>query len=72
MFCKDCGVEMVAGIAIVPVWGTLDNRPVTRGTTLNMVNGCASQVCKCPDCGRSVFFGKEFVQSIGGCDDSEA
>lgn len=61
MLCRDCNVEMVEGTAIVPLWGTLDGRPIQNGTTLNMVDGCQQQVMKCPNCGHSVYFGKMLI-----------
>jgi hypothetical protein len=62
MVCQDCDVEMVAGTAIVPVWGTLNGRPILDGTTLNMVDGCCTQVMKCPNCGHSIYYGAMLIR----------
>lgn len=62
MVCRDCKVDMVEGTAIVPVWGTLDGRPIQSGTTLNMVSGKECPVLKCPKCGHSVYFGAPLVR----------
>jgi hypothetical protein len=62
MDCRDCKVEMVAGIGIVPVWGTLDGRPIQNGTTLNIVSGKKCEVMKCPKCGHSVYFGEVLIR----------
>ena len=62
MNCNDCNVEMVVGAAMVPVWGTLDGRPLQEGTTLNMVDSQVQKVLKCPRCGHSVYFGKPLIR----------
>lgn len=62
MVCKDCNTEMIAGIALVPIWGTLDERPIQNGTTLNMVDGQVEKVLKCSNCGHSVFFAELLIR----------
>lgn len=62
MLCNDCNVEMVVGTAMVPVWGTLDRRPILNGTTLNMVDSQQQQVLKCPNCGHSIYFGNMLIR----------
>jgi len=58
MKCRDCNVEMIVSTGMVPVWGTLDDRPIQTGTTLNMVSASECPVMKCPECGHSVYFGE--------------
>jgi len=58
MECRDCNVGMIVSTGMVPVWGTLDDRPIQTGTTLNMVSASERQVMKCPECGHSVYFGE--------------
>ena len=61
MECKDCKVEMEAGWGMIPVWGTLDGRPIQNGTTLNMVSSAYGPVMKCPECGHSVYHGRMII-----------
>ena len=64
MICNSCNVDMQKGVAMVPVWGTLDGRPLDRGTTLNQIHSRLEDVMKCPDCGHSVFMGGMIVHSF--------
>ena len=66
MECKDCKVEMEAGWGIIPVWGTLDGRPLSEGTTISIVSGAYGPVMKCPDCGHSVYQGKMLIRDERG------
>jgi len=61
MKCEDCKVEMEEGFGLIPVWGTLDGRPVQNGTTLSMVSGAYGPVMKCPECGHSVYHGRMII-----------
>ena len=61
MICHSCGVIMVPGVAMIPIWGTLNGRPLTNGTTLNHISASIQPVMKCPDCGRSISFEKEII-----------
>ena len=63
MLCKHCNTEMKAGMAIVPVWGTMDGRPIKTGTTLSMVDGSMMNVLKCPECGYSVYLGNLIIRN---------
>lgn len=63
MDCRDCKVEMLDGTGMVPVWGTLDGRPIQNGTTLNIIGGKQMPVKKCPNCGHSVYFGEMLIDN---------
>jgi hypothetical protein len=65
MECRDCKVKMVAGVGMVPVWGTLDGRPLHNGVTLSAVTSKLMPVMKCPHCGHSVYFGEILVKNQG-------
>ena len=62
MLCKHCNIEMKAGTAIVPVWGTVDGRSNKTGATLAIVDGSLMNVLKCPECGYSVYLGNLIIR----------
>lgn len=51
---RPCGGEMKYGKAMIPVWGTLDGRPIIRGTTLNQIGSKLGTALKCEKCGHSI------------------
>lgn len=48
-----CDHDFKPGIALIPVWGRLDDKVAVRGDTLNMVGSTLGSVEKCVKCGTS-------------------
>jgi len=54
MRCQKCKVQMVPGVAMVPVWGSNSRVEIARGNTIYEVTSVLGPVDKCPSCGYSV------------------
>jgi len=66
MLCKYCNIEMIDGVAMLPVWGNYRNR-FQKGSTLYHIGAQKRKVKKCPDCGHSVSFHPELTGNIHNC-----